>query len=154
MLSLVPRPAGRHPLLPPLPPDPYQDDAGLSRVVVIRHRPAPMEVSAGVLPAGDLEVRLERVDGETLSWSWGTAAEPIFPRPLAVLPDDEPSTVRLTSGPDGFTLRHEGVLGRHAFALGLIWDQLLDTGSCPWMETLREQAAEATALAERSRRLR
>ncbi|MFD0743220.1 hypothetical protein ACFQ1L_16565 [Phytohabitans flavus] len=109
----------------------------------------------GVLPAGDLEVRLERVDGETLRWSWATADEPIFPHPLATLPDDEPSTVRLTSGPDGFTLRHEGVLGRHAFALGLIWDQLLDTaGPYPWVETLRRQAAEATAQAEKTRRLR
>lgn len=47
------------------------------------------------------------------------------------------------------------MLGRHAFALGLIWDHLLDTaGSHPWMETLRGQAAEATALAEKARRLR
>lgn len=122
---------------------------------MVRHRPAPVAVSGGVLPAGDLEVRLERVDGDPLRWSWATADEPIFPHPLATLPDDEPSTVRLTSGPDGFTLRHEGVLGRHAFALGLIWDHLLDTaGSHPWMETLRGQAAEATALAEKTRRLR
>ncbi|GAB2948595.1 hypothetical protein GCM10027280_41540 [Micromonospora polyrhachis] len=155
MLSLVPRPSGRPAILPPLPPDPYEDDSGLSRVAVIRHRPAPVEVSMGVLPVGDLEVRLERVDGETLGWSWATADEPIFPDPLATLPDDESSTVRLTSGPDGFTLRHEGMLGRHAFALGLIWDHLLDTaGSYPWLETLRKQAAEATALAEKSRRLR
>ncbi|MFI7644538.1 hypothetical protein ACIBTZ_00465 [Micromonospora sp. NPDC049460] len=154
MLSLLPRPSDRPAILPPLPPDPYEDDTGLSRVAVVRYRPAPVEVSVGVLPAGDLEVRLERVDGETLTWSWATADEPIFPRPLATLPDDEPSTVRLTSGPDGFTLRHEGVLGRHACALGLIWDHLLDTaGSYPWMETLRGQAAEATALAEKTRRL-
>ncbi|WP_345071624.1 hypothetical protein [Phytohabitans flavus] len=155
MLSLVPRPSGRPAMLSPLPLDPYEDDAGLSRVAVVRHRPAPVEVPVGVLPAGDLEVRLERVDGETLRWSWATADEPIFPHPLATLPDDEPSTVRLTSGPDGFTLRHEGVLGRHAFALGLIWDQLLDTaGPYPWVETLRRQAAEATAQAEKTRRLR
>ncbi|WP_405107289.1 hypothetical protein OG559_23910 [Micromonospora sp. NBC_01405] len=153
MRSLVPRPSGRPAILPPLPPDPYEDDTGLSRVAVVRYRPAPVDVSVGVLPAGDLEVRLERVDSGTLTWSWATADEPIFPQPLATLPDDEPSTVRLTSGPDGFTLRHEGVLGRHAFALGLIWDHLLDTlGSYPWMETLRERAAEATALAERIRR--
>lgn len=45
------------------------------------------------------------------------------------------------------------MLGRHAFALGLIWDHLLDTaGSYPWMETLRGQAAEATARAEEARR--
>lgn len=155
MLSLVARPSGRPAILPPLPPDPYEDDAGLSRVAVVRHRPAPVEVPVGVLPAGDLEVRLERVDGETLRWSWATADEPIFPDPLATLPDNESSTVRLTSGPDGFTLRHEGVLGRHAFALGLIWDHLLDaTGSYPWVETLRGQAAEGTALAEKYRRLR
>ncbi|MEH1056882.1 hypothetical protein V6U89_16960 [Micromonospora sp. CPCC 206171] len=154
MLSLVPRPSGRPAILPPLPRDPYEDDTGLSRVAVARYRPAPVEVPLGVLPAGDLEVRLKRVDAETLLWSWATADEPIFPRPLATLPDDEPSTVRLTSGPDGFALRHEGVLGRHAFALGLIWDHLLDTaGSYPWMETLRGQAAEATALAEKTRRL-
>jgi hypothetical protein len=153
MLSLVPRPSSRPATLPPLPPDPYQDDTGLSRVTVIRHRPTPVQVPEGVLPAGDLEIRLERVDGETLTWSWATADEPIFPRPLTTLPDDEPSTVRLASGPDGFTLRHEGVLGRHAFALGLIWDHLLDTpGSHPWTETLREQAAKATALAEKARR--
>ncbi|MET7671825.1 hypothetical protein [Micromonospora luteifusca] len=154
MLSLVPRPSGRPALLPPLPPDPYEDDSGLSRVAVVRHRPAPVEVPVGVLPAGDLEVRLRRVDDETLLWSWSTADEPIFPHPLTTLPDDEPSTVRLTSGPDGFTLRHEGVLGRHAFALGLIWDHLLDAaGSYPWVETLRGQAAEATALADKYRRL-
>ncbi|MGB2571769.1 hypothetical protein ACPFP2_25445 [Micromonospora citrea] len=108
---------------------------------------------SSVLPAGDLAVRLERVDGGTLTWSWATADEPIFPQPLATLTNDEPSTVRLTSGPDGVTLRHEGVLGRHAFAVGLIWDHLLDSsGSHPWMETLRGQAAEATALAEKARR--
>ncbi|MDG4809371.1 hypothetical protein O7634_21710 [Micromonospora sp. WMMD1120] len=151
ILSLVPRPSGRPTTLPP---DPYEDDAGLPRVTVVRHRPAPVEVP-DVLPAGDLEARLERVDDETLLWSWSTADEPLFPRPLVTLPDDEPSTVRLMSGPDGFTLRHEGVLGRHALALGLIWDHLLDSdgGSHPWMTTLREQAAEATALAEKYRRL-
>ncbi|MGK5440408.1 hypothetical protein ACSNN7_01040 [Micromonospora sp. URMC 105] len=154
MLSLVPRPSGRPALLGPPPPDPYMDDTGLSRVTVIRRRPAPVEVSVGVLPAGDLAVRLDRVDGEALIWSWATAGEPIFPQPLTTLPDDEPSTVRLTSGPDGFELRHEEVLGRHAFALGVIWDHLLDTaGSYPWVETLRGQAAEATALVEKTRRL-
>ncbi|MEU7972437.1 hypothetical protein AB0B48_10375 [Micromonospora sp. NPDC049089] len=155
MLSLVARPSGRPATLPPMPTDPYEDDAGLSRVAVVRHRPAPVEVPVGVLPAGDLEVRLERVDGETLRWSWAAADEPIFPDPLATLSDSESSTVRLMSGPDGFTLRHEGVLGRHAFALGLIWDHLLDAaGSYSWVETLRGQAAEATALAEKYRRLR
>ncbi|MFC0029986.1 hypothetical protein ACFFMM_10670 [Micromonospora chaiyaphumensis] len=153
MLSLVPRPSGRPAILPPLPLDPYEDDSGLPRVTVVRHLPAPVEVSEGALPAGDLEVRLARVDEETLTWSWATADEPIFPHPLDALPDDEPSVVRLTSGPDGFTLRHEGVLGRHAFALGVIWEHLLDTvGSYPWMETLRGQAAEATARAEDARR--
>lgn len=155
MLSLLPRPAGRPATLRPFPPDPYEDDTGLSRVAVVRHRPTAVEVPAGVLPAGDLAVRLERVDGQTLTWSWTTADEPIFPRPLTTLPDDEPSTVRLTSGPDGFTLRHEGVLGRHAFALGLIWDHLLDIPrSYPWAATLHAQAAEATAQAEKARRLR
>ncbi|MEU8419628.1 hypothetical protein AB0C15_01965 [Micromonospora sp. NPDC048835] len=151
MLSLVPRPSGRPSTLPP---DPYEDDAGLPRVAVVRHWPAPVDVPVGVLPAGDLEVRLERVDDETRRWSWSSADEPIFPHPLTTLPDDEPSAVRLTSGPDGFVLRHEGVLGRHAFALGLIWDHLLDgAGSHPWATTLHSQAAEATALAEKHRRL-
>jgi hypothetical protein len=155
MLSLVPRPSGRPAILRPLPPDPYEDDTSLSRVAVVRHRPAPVEVPVGVLPAGDLAIRLERVDGETLTWSWASADEPIFPSPLTTLPDDQPSTVRLTSGPDGLTLRHEGVLGRHAAALGLIWDHLLDAaGSHPWTAKLRAQAAEATALAEKARRLR
>ncbi|GAA1393195.1 hypothetical protein ACFQZ4_37355 [Catellatospora coxensis] len=150
MLSLAPRPSGRPAILPPLPDDPYQDDSGLSRVTVVRHRPAPVEVPVGVLPAGDLEVRLEPVDGETFSWTWATADEPIFPQPLVALPDDEQSTVRLTRGPDGFTLRHEAVLGRHAFALGVLWDHLLDTaGRYPWMDTLREQAAQAHALADK-----
>lgn len=154
MLSLVPRPSGRPAILPPLPPDPYEDDTGLPRVAVVRHRAAPVEVPRGALPAGDLEVRLERIDGETWTWSWATAEEPNFPHPLTTLPDDEPSTVRLTSGPDGCTLRHEGVLGRHAAALGLIWDHLLDApGSRPWTATLRNQAAEAVAAAEKTRRL-
>jgi hypothetical protein len=152
MLSLVPRPSGRPSVLPP---DLYEVDTDVSRVTVVRHRSVPVEVPMGVLPVGDLEVRLERVDSETVRWSWAVADEPIFPFPLATLPDGEPSTVRLASGPDGFTLRHEGVLGRHAFALGLIWDHLLDTaGWYPWMDTLREQAATATALAEKTRRLK
>jgi hypothetical protein len=153
MLSLVPRPSHRPALLPPLPRDPYGDD-GLSRVTVVRQLPAPVELPVGVLPAGDLEVRLDRVDDRTLTWSWATAAAPIFPHPLTTLPDDRPSTVRLSSGPGGFTLRHEGVLGRHAAALGLIWDHLLAAGSFPWQATLRAQAAEATALAEKNRRQR
>ena len=66
MLSLVPRPSSRPAVLPPLPPDPYEDDAGLCRVEVVRYRPAPVEVPAGMLPVGDLKVRLDRVDGETL----------------------------------------------------------------------------------------
>ncbi|MFI7209930.1 hypothetical protein ACIBP4_06815 [Micromonospora maritima] len=155
MLSLVPRPSTRPAILPPLPPDPYEDDTGLARVTVVRHRPGPVELPVGVLPVGDLEVRLEPVDAETLGWSWATADAPIFPEPLTTLPDDEPTTVRLTSGPDGVTLRHEGVRGRHAVALGLIWDHLLDGGATyPWVETLRGQAAEATARAEKNRRFR
>ncbi|MFC3383772.1 hypothetical protein [Couchioplanes azureus] len=123
-------------------------------MTVVRHCPAPVELPTGVLPAGDLQVRLERLDDETVTWSWECADEPIFPTPLTTLPDERPSTVRLTSGPDGFTLRHEGVRGRHAAALGMIWDRLLDApGSYPWMDTLRAQAAEATELAEKYRRL-
>jgi hypothetical protein len=155
MLSLVPRPSGRPAVLPPPPLDPYEDDTGLSRVAVVRHRPEPVDLPVGVLPVGDLEVRLERIDGGTVRWSWAAAAESVFPDPPAALPDDEPSTVRLASGPDGFTLRHEGLLGRHAFAVGLVWDHLLDSAtSYPWMETLRRQAAEAAAQAENTRRLR
>jgi hypothetical protein len=153
MLSLVPRPANRPAGAPPLPLEPYEDDTGLPRVDVVRHRPAPVELPVGELPAGDLVLRLERVDDRTLTCSWAEADEPIFPRPLTTLPDDEPSIVRLTSGPDGFTLRHEGVRGRHAFALGLVWDHLLDqAGSYPWMAKLQAQAAEATARAEENRR--
>ncbi|MEU7760898.1 MULTISPECIES: hypothetical protein [Micromonospora] len=156
LLSLVPRPSGRAAMLPP----PYEpddddddDDADLDRVTVVRHRPTPVEIPAVVLPAGDLAIRLDRADDETLRWTWTTADEPVFPDPLVTLPDDEPSTVRLTSGPDGFTLRHEGVRGRDAFALGVIWDHLLDSpGSYPWIETLRRQAAEATAPTETYRR--
>ncbi|WP_420115570.1 hypothetical protein [Micromonospora sp.] len=155
MLSLVPRPSTRPAGMPPRPPDPYEDDTGLARVTVVRHRPAPVALPVGVLPVGDLEVRLDRVDAETFRWSWATADSPLFPDPLTTVPDDEPSTVRLTTGPDGVTLRHEGVRGRHAVALGLIWDHLLDgTGTLPWTETLRGQAAEATAQAEKLRRLR
>ncbi|WP_431924818.1 hypothetical protein [Micromonospora wenchangensis] len=157
MLSLVPRPSTRPAILPPLPPDPYEDDTGLARVTVVRHRPAPVMVNlpVGVLPVGDLEVRLDRVDAETFRWSWAPAEAPIFPNPLTVLPDDEPTTVRLTTDSDGVTLRHEGVRGRHAVALGVIWDHLLDgTGTLPWVAPLREQAAEATGRAEKFRRLR
>ncbi|GAB1646784.1 hypothetical protein [Krasilnikovia sp. MM14-A1259] len=155
LMSLVPRPSNRPAILSPLPPDPYEDDTGLPRVAVVRHRPSPVAVPAGVLPAGDLEIRLEQTDDDTFTWSWAAADEPIFPHPLTALPDDEPSTVRLTPGPDGFTLRHEGVLGRHAIALGLIWDHLLDApGSRPWLDKLHAQAAEATMQAEHYRRLR
>ncbi|WP_433495871.1 hypothetical protein ACQP26_13310 [Micromonospora sp. CA-248089] len=153
LLSLVPRPSTRPAMLPP-PADPYEDDADLDRVTVVRHRPAPVAVPATVLPAGDLAIRLERVDDETLRWAWTTADEPMFPDPLVTLPDEQPSTVRLISGPDGLTLRHEGVRGRHAFALGAIWDHLLDNpGSYPWVETLRRQAAEATSPAEKHGRV-
>ncbi|MFI6071834.1 hypothetical protein ACIA5C_09620 [Actinoplanes sp. NPDC051343] len=132
MLSLVRRPA------PPTP-----DDA---RVTVVRHRSAAVEAPVGVLPAGDLEVRLERADDETLRWSRAAADEPIFPHPLTTLPDSEPSTVRLASAADGWTLRHEGVLGRQAAAVGLIWDHLLDNpGSHPWTATLQAQAARNEA---------
>ena len=109
----------------------------------------------GVLPVADLQVHLERINAESLRWSWETADPPIFPEPLTTLPDDEPTTVRLTTGPNAVTLRHEGVRGRHAAALGLIWDHLLDgTGTYPWIETLRKQAAEATARTEELRRFR
>jgi hypothetical protein len=155
MLSLVPRPSGRPGILPPLAPDPYEDDTGLPRVAVVRRRTTPVEVPEGVLPVGDLDVRLERVADEALTWSWVTADEPIFPRPLTTPPDDQPSTIRLKVGADGFALRHEGVLGRHAAALGLIWDHLLDDAEArPWMEKLRAQAAEATALADKVGRVR
>ena len=147
MLSLVPRPSGR-----PALPDP---GPGLPRVTVVRHRSGPVQLPAGVIPAGDLEVRLDHTGPGTATWSWATAGEPIFPVPLTTLPDDQPSTVRLTPGPDGVTLRHEGVLGRHAAALGLIWDHLLDhPRSYPWVPELAAQAAKATAQAERTRRLR
>jgi hypothetical protein len=122
-------------------------------VTVVRHRSAGVEALVGVLPAGDLEVRLERLDGETVRWSWAVADEPTFPHPLTTLPGPEPSTVRLTSAGDGWTRRHEGVLGRQAAAVGLIWDHLLDNpGSHPWTATLQAQAAriEAARRAEAS----
>lgn len=50
MLSLVPRPSGRQAILRPLPPDPYEDDADLPRVTVVRHRPAPVAVSRECCP--------------------------------------------------------------------------------------------------------
>ena len=147
MLSLVRRPSGR-----PAPVDPGPD---LPRVTVVRHRSGPVQLPVGVIPAGDLEIRLDPAGPGTATWSWATAAGPIFPVPLTTLPDDEPSTVRLVPGPDGVTLRHEGVLGRHAAALGLIWDHLLDhPGSYPWVPELAAQAAAAGAQAERTRRLR
>lgn len=78
-----------------------------------------------------------------------------LPSPLRTLPDDQPSMVRVTSSREGFTLRHEGVRGRHSCAVGLIWDHLLDAAkSHPWTSTLQAQAAEATAQAQSMQRLR
>jgi hypothetical protein len=68
-------------------------------------------------------------------------------RPAPPAPDEARVTVvRHRSAADGWTLRHEGVLGRQAAAVGLIWDHLLDNpGSHPWTATLQAQAARIEA---------
>ncbi|MDI6102684.1 hypothetical protein QLQ12_29100 [Actinoplanes sp. NEAU-A12] len=157
-----------------------RDDAPGARVTVVRSRTLPAAVArvlpeclAGVIPAGDLEIRLRPADSPptgaepaALTWEWATAAQPISPYPVTTLPDEATSPVRFLVGPgDGgaeVTVRHEGVPCRQAVLLGLIWDHLLDGVTGPrrpapeawaWEVTLRARAAEATRLAERRRRL-
>ncbi|WP_306209634.1 hypothetical protein [Actinoplanes sp. RD1] len=129
-------------------------DPGLPRVAVVR-RGGPMTVTEGMrllegrLPVGDREVHLSRTAGDTLTWRWAPAT--------AELPDDRPSTVRLATADGRLVVRHEGVLGRHAVMLGLVWDHLL--GKAPdtppaWEPILHARAAEQAARAEQARRQR
>jgi hypothetical protein len=130
-------------------------DPDLPRVTVVRRRAVPlpvaeaMRVLEGRLPVGDHEVGLARTSDDTLEWRWASA--------IAALPDDEPSIVRIQAGNDRLTIRHEGVIGRHAVMLGLVWDHLLDkqTDSPPaWEPVLRARAAEHIERMEHNRRLR
>ena len=167
MLSLVARPVtGPRAAL-----EPDDDDRGLPRVAVVRRRSVPPAVASAllvdpagtlavdeVLPAGDLAIRLGTVAPGTMSWRWALADSPIFPEPLTTLPDDEPGVVRLRVDDGDLILRHERVLGRHAVALGLIWDHLLDrlTGAAggprAWEPVLAAQADEAVRRAATVRR--
>ena len=163
MLRLVSRPATGYGAAR----EPDQDD----RVAVVRRRSVPPAVAAAlladpagalavdkVLPAGDLAIRLGTTARGTMSWRWTVADRPIFPEPLTTLPDDEPGVVRLRVDDGELTLRHERVPGRHAVALGLIWDHLLDrlTGAAggppAWEPVLTAQAAEAAQRAATVRR--
>lgn len=74
-----------------------------------------------------------------------------------MLPDHEPSAVRIRADDDGLTIRHEGVIGRHAVMLGLIWVGLLDKQADrppAWEPVLRARAAEHIERMEHNRRLR
>ncbi|MBB2947778.1 hypothetical protein FB565_007549 [Actinoplanes lutulentus] len=113
---------------------------------------AAAELMVGLLTQAD--------DGHTLNWSWARAGEPIFPAPLTTLPDDETSIVRLLVSPDGTRLgvRNEGVPGRLAVTLGLVWDHLLDclesgADPAPWEAKLQATAAEARERAEHQRQV-
>ena len=130
-------------------------DPDLPRVTVVRRWAVPFPVAEamraleGRLPVGDREVQLARTAGNTMAWRWASAS--------AALPDDEPSTVRLEAGDGELTIRHEGVIGRHAVMLGLVWDHLLqkDPDALPaWEPVLRARAAEAAERVENNRRLR
>ncbi|GAA0581846.1 hypothetical protein GCM10010172_78600 [Paractinoplanes ferrugineus] len=126
-----------------------RDPDDLPRVAVVRRRPAEaVPVLPDRLPVGDLEVHLTPTAEGTLSWRWASTTEE--------LPDQEASTVRLAVVDGELTLRHEGVTGRHAILLGLVWDHLLDdpAGRPAWEPVLRAQAAEKAERAERNRRLR
>jgi hypothetical protein len=132
-----------------------EQDPDLPRVTVVRRRAVPppvaqvMRALEGRLPVGDREVRLTRTAEHTLAWRWASAA--------AALPDDEPSFVRIEGGDGELTIRHEGVIGRHAVMLGLVWDHLLEKApdSLPaWEPVLRARAAEQIERVERNRRLR
>jgi hypothetical protein len=133
-----------------------RDDPDLPRVTVVRRWTTPfsaveaIRALEGRLPVGDREVHLIRIADDTIEWRWAAAA--------ALLPDDEPSIVRINAGDDGeLTIRHEGVIGRHAIMLGLIWDHLLEKApdSLPaWEPVLRARAAEEAERIEAGRRLR
>ncbi|WP_092544786.1 hypothetical protein [Actinoplanes derwentensis] len=103
MLDVI-RPYGTH----------EDHDPDLPRVTVVRRLPGTMPKLARRLPVGDRSVHLTRTGADTFEWRWTGGS--------AALPDDKPSVVRIENG----SLRHEGVLGRHAVMLGLIWDHLLE----------------------------
>jgi hypothetical protein len=122
---------------------------------VVRRRVVPLSVAEamlvlqGRLPVGDREVHLTRIADDTLVWRWASAA--------TTLPDEEPSTVRLEAADGALTVRHEGVLGRHAVMLGLVWDHLLERdpdSPPPWEPALQARAAEQIERSEHLRRLR
>ena len=130
-------------------------DPDLPRVAVVRRRSVPWSVDEAMLlleerlPVGVREVRLTRSTNDTLVWQWASAS--------AALPDDQPSTVRLEAADGVLTVRHEGVLGRHAVMLGLVWDHLLakDPDSPPaWEPVLQARAAEEIERTDNLRRLR
>lgn len=117
-------------------------DPQLPRVTVVRPWPGPPPAE-GVLPVGDLSVELTRIDADTLRWRWAAGS--------ATVPDDRPSVVRVTNG----HLRHEGVIGRHAVMLGLVWDHLRTKAPDDppaWEPVLQARAAEEREQAERNRR--
>ncbi|MEU4561920.1 hypothetical protein AB0F72_26345 [Actinoplanes sp. NPDC023936] len=125
------------------------------RVTVVRRRDEAWTPPETIF-AGDLEIRLRRVREGTYTWEWVTG-QPIFPDPVTRLPDDEPSTVRLTVQDGTPTVRHEGVPGHQAVLLGLVWDHLLGLppGRPPaWEQPMRATAAEATRAHEERRRRR
>jgi hypothetical protein len=132
-----------------------EKDPELPRVTVVRRRAGSLPVARamlvleGCLPVGDREVQLTRTGPDTLEWRWAATT--------AALPDDEPSVVRLEDTDGELTVRHAGVIGRHAVMLGLVWDHLLakDPDSLPaWEPALRAQAAEKIARIEHNRLLR
>jgi hypothetical protein len=114
-------------------------------------RPVPEDWPAlgeVVLPAGDVEVRL---DGEG-RWQWGTV-----PGCATAVPDAAISNVTIESDADGRrTLVHRGVLGSHVVPLGLIWEHLLRRPAppYPWEPVFADLAAKAEARAVEARRSR
>lgn len=114
-------------------------------------RPVPEDwpgLGEVVLPAGDVEVRL---DGEG-RWQWATV-----PGSATVVPDGSISDVTIESDADGRrTLVHRGVPGSHAVPLGLVWDHLLRQPAppYPWEPIFADLAAKAEARAVEARRSR
>lgn len=111
-------------------------------------RPVP-EVWPGlgevVLPAGDVEVRL---DGRG-RWRWGTV-----PGSATAVPDGAISDVTVESDADGRrTLVHRGVPGSHVVPLGLIWEHLLRRPAppYPWEPIFADLATKAEARAAEAR---
>jgi hypothetical protein len=119
------------------PSDTHEEkDPDLFRVGVVRRWAVPMPVAEAMrslperLPVGDREVRLTRTGADALVWQRASAT--------ATLPDDEPSIVRPEARGGEVTIRHEGVIGRHAVMLGIIWDHLLEVS---WRGDRRPQCS-------------